>query len=125
MTIWDDLRKGAQSVVDEGQRLTKLARLKARVKELENELGDRIYDLGTRALDLHRRNELHHFELDEIFTEIKGIQREIREQQRVLDGLAARPAAAQSTADRCPDCGRPTDELDRFCRNCGHDLKGA
>lgn len=125
MDVWDDLRRGAKSVVDESQRLARVARLKGQIKALELKLGERLYDLGTRTLDLHRRNELHHFELDETFVELEGLQRELREKEREVESLLrlvlprARPAG-----ETCFDCGGRIAPEDRFCRACGADLKG-
>jgi len=128
MAIWDDIRRGAQTVVDESQKLAKAARLKGQVRQLEATLGDRIYDLGTRALELHRRNELHHCELDTVFAEIQALQRELREVESGLDQLTGQAgAAARRSGERptCPDCGARLTEADRFCRHCGAKLAGA
>lgn len=126
MAVWDDLRKGAESLWDEGAKLPRYARLAARIKALENALGEKIYDLGSRALELHRRNELHHTELEELFVEIRALQREIRDRQDDLQALKAtgRSGAGAAAAARCPDCGGAVTDSDRFCRQCGYDLKG-
>lgn len=126
--VWDEIRRGAQSMLDEGQKVPRWARLKAQVKGLETELGDRIYDLGTRTLDLHRRNELHHYELDEMFVEIQNLQRELREVQDEVDELMSGwriPGAEPAVRETCPDCRKPVKPDDRFCRSCGASLKGA
>ncbi|MBI5831204.1 MAG: zinc-ribbon domain-containing protein [Armatimonadetes bacterium] len=123
MDLWDELKRGAQSIVDEGSKFGKMAKLRSQVRGLEAELGDKIYDLGTRSLELHRRNELHHFELDELFAEIQAMQRELREREAEIEAMAGRePNAAASGA--CPDCGQKVVEGDRFCRGCGYRLKG-
>jgi len=118
MPIWDDIRRGAQSVVD-------VARLKAQVRQLEATLGDRIYDLGTQVLELHRRNELHHYELDQVFVVIQGLQRELRERESELEQILGREGqtAARGRA-ACPDCGAAAGAEDRFCRTCGAALRG-
>lgn len=124
--MWDEIRRGAQSVMDEGQRLARATRLKAQVKGIETALGDRLYDLGTRVLDLHRRNELHHYELDQVFVEIQNLQRELRDKQAEVDELLGQRAAAPRPggAGLCGDCGGAVRPDDRFCRQCGADLKG-
>lgn len=128
MPVWDDIRKSAESLLDEGAKIPRYAKLAAQVKGLENELADKIYDLGTRALDLHRRNELHHTELEELFVEIRVLQREIREREEELEALRLAwrgdSGRAAPVAERCPDCGGGIRDEDRFCRHCGYDLKG-
>ena len=123
MAVWDDIRRGAQTVVDESSRLARVARLKAHIKGLEGDLGERVHDLGTRALDLHQRNELHHIELDQIFVQTHNVQRELKDCQDEIETLMAswRPPAAPRTA--CPDCRSPVRDEDRFCRHCGADLR--
>lgn len=123
MDLWDELKRGAQSIVDEGSKLGRMTRLKAQVRGLEAELGDKIYDLGTRALELHRRNELHHYELDELFAEIQTMQRELREREAEIEAMAGREADATARGT-CPDCQQKVVEGDRFCRACGYRLKG-
>ncbi len=121
---WDEIKRGAQTVMDESQRLARVMRAKTQIKVLEASLGDLVYDLGTRALDLHRRNELHHHELDEIFVEIKGVQREIREKQAEIDACTAvGKSSRRPPVTQCPECGRPVVDSDRFCRECGADLR--
>ena len=129
MPVWDDIRRSAESLIDESSKLGRIAKLKTQVKGLESELGDKVYDLGTRCLDLHRRNELHHTELEELFVEIRVLQREIKDRESEVDELTsawragsggAKPAAREA----CPDCGGSIRDEDRFCRHCGYDLKG-
>jgi len=127
MPVWDDIRKSAESLLDEGSKIPKYAKLAAQIKGLENELGDKVYDLGTRALDLHRRNELHHTELEELFVEIRVLQREIKEREEELEALKLAWRAETGRAavrESCPDCGGVVRDEDRFCRHCGYDLKG-
>ncbi|MBI2302183.1 MAG: zinc ribbon domain-containing protein [Armatimonadetes bacterium] len=124
MTVWDDVRRGAQSVVEGGQGLVRAARLKAAIRALEAELGEKIRDLGTRVLDLHRRNELHHYELDEIFVSIQALQRELADKTAEVDALLAPGRAGGKPGAGCPDCGAEARPGDRFCRNCGCALRG-
>lgn len=124
MAIWDDIKRGAQSGLDEVTKLSKVAKLKGQVRNLEATLGDRIYDLGTRVLELHRRNELHHVELDQIFVDIQTLQRELREREAELAGLQGKAAPAKTEAAECPDCGAKLQPADRFCRHCGADIRG-
>jgi hypothetical protein len=123
MPIWDDIRRGARSVLDESNKLGRMARLKAQVRSLEATLGDRIYELGTQVLELHRRNELHHYELDALFVEIQSLQRELREREAEIDGLTGHEPAGKGRAE-CPDCGAAVTGADRFCRKCGASLRG-
>lgn len=125
MTFWDDVRRGAQTVVEEGQKVGRLARLKARVRALEDQLGELIHQLGTKALDLHRRNELHHHELDELFVAITALQRELRERQEEINMLLGRRRTDAFELPECPACGGVIHAGDRFCRHCGQHLTGA
>ncbi len=127
MPVWDDIRKSAESLLDEGAKIPRFAKLSAQIKGLEGELGDKVYDLGTRALDLHRRNELHHTELEELFVEIRVLQREIKERHEELEALKFVRSADGGRAalrEACPECGGTIRDDDRFCRHCGYDLKG-
>lgn len=124
MAIWDEIKRGAQSSVDSVQKLGKAAKLKAAVRNLEATLGDRIYDLGTRVLELHRRNDLHHVELDQLFVDIQTLQRELREREAELGTLVGKPAPVKADSAVCPDCGAKALGTDRFCRHCGVDLRG-
>lgn len=124
MTIWDDIRRGAQVVKDETERLGRVAKLKAQVRLLESELGDRVYDLGTRALELHRKNELHHYELDEIFVEIRALQRKLRDTEMEIDALAGSAEPPEGGRASCPDCAAAVRPDDRFCPSCGGRLTG-
>ncbi|HAZ64003.1 MAG TPA: hypothetical protein DCZ72_10400 [Armatimonadetes bacterium] len=118
MDIWDEIKRGAQSVFDESTRFGRQARLRLQARTLEDELGDLIFDLGTRALELHRRNELHHFELDETFAAILAKQRELRTAEAEIEQMAGREGATTQPGT-CPDCRQPVVEGDRFCRGCG------
>jgi hypothetical protein len=123
MPIWDDIRRGARAVLDESNKLGRVGRLKGQVRSLEATLGDRIYELGTQVLELHRRNELHHYELDQLFVEIQSLQRELREREAEIDQLSGHDRPGRSQA-ACPDCGGPVTTADRFCRKCGANLRG-
>jgi hypothetical protein len=128
MPVWDDIRRSAESLIDDSSKQGRILKLKMQVKGLESELGDKVYDLGTRCLDLHRRNELHHTELEELFVEIRVLQREIKEREEEAAELASAWRTGGSgkpvTRDACPDCGGSIRDEDRFCRHCGYDLKG-
>lgn len=125
MSLWDDVLRGAQSVVDESQRLARLAKLTAETRSLEGQLGELVGDLGTRVLELHRRNELYHVELDKLFVEIEALQQQLREKEAEAAALKGRPPGPRGAElpERCPDCGEKTTERDRFCRHCGLDLR--
>lgn len=124
MSLWDDVRRGAQTVVDESQRLTRLARLAAELKGLESELADLLYELGTRTLELHRKNELYHVELDELFVDIEGLQRSVHEKEAEVAALKDRGSAGRAEAEgHCAECGAESKPGDRFCRHCGSSLR--
>lgn len=125
MTFWNDLKRGAQVVVDEGQRMTRVTKLKARQRALELQLADLVRELGLRVVELHRRNELHHHELDELFVEIQTLERELKQRGEEVEELT-RPSAGRADAARpsCPACGGDIRAADRFCRHCGEPLQG-
>lgn len=125
MSLWDDVVRGAQSVVDESQRLARLAKLAQERRALEGQLGELLGHLGTRVLELHRRNELYHVELDKLFVAIESLQKLLSEKEAEAAALKGRAPGGRSAEalDRCPDCGENVLPSDRFCRHCGLDLR--
>ncbi|HIE52030.1 MAG TPA: zinc ribbon domain-containing protein [Armatimonadetes bacterium] len=133
MSLLEDVRRGAQVAVREAQRLAKIGQLRLSISALENKIGDKVYELGLRALELHRRNELHHYELDDIFAELAALQRELREREEELEHLSPRwreerrpfweEGEEGAGLEYCPKCGARTNPADRFCRSCGARLE--
>jgi ribosomal protein S27AE len=131
----DDVKRSAQEVGREARRYVQGGRLRLEINALEGKMGESIYELGERCLELHQRNELHHFELDDIFADLSELRRETEEKQKLLEELTHRRAKDEEedfgyvvgddeeglpTEKRfCPECGSKVRSSARFCSQCG------
>ncbi|MCC7493005.1 MAG: zinc ribbon domain-containing protein [Fimbriimonadaceae bacterium] len=122
MEVWDDLRRGARAVVDEGRRLGEVARLKAQLALLEGRRQDRLADLGRAAMELQAQGTLQHEGLTAASSAVAAVDTELAALQAELAALTAE--APPATGRSCRGCGEPAAGGDRFCRQCGAPLQG-
>lgn len=131
----EDVKRSAQEVGREARRYLQVGKLRLEINALESKMGEAIYELGERCLELHQRNELHHFELDDIFADLAELRREIEEKQnRLAEASRSRQSVVEEDFDYvvggeeeeaptdkrfCPECGSKVRPAARFCSHCG------
>ena len=134
----DEVKRGAQEVGREARRYVQTGKLRLEINSLEGKMGEVIYELGERCLELHQRNELHHFELDDIFADLAELRREAEDKRKQVEGfLHSFPADAEDEdfiageeedesvpAEKrfCPECGSKARDSAQFCSHCGSPL---
>ena len=134
----DDFKRSAQEVGREARRVVQKGKLGLEINALEGKMGEVIYELGERCLELHQRNELHHFELDDIFADLAELRREVEDKRKQVEGFIPSFPAAEEDEDFiggeedeesipegkrfCPECGSKVRDAAHFCSHCGSPL---
>jgi len=103
-----------------------VARAKADVKRLNEQITDLVTAVGLQTVALHEAGKLAITELDPLCAQIVELRSTLRELEGELARLEAEAEAAAKAHDaqgRCWACGRPVEIGLRFCPYCGVKLE--
>jgi NADH pyrophosphatase NudC (nudix superfamily) len=103
-----------------------VARAKADIKRLNEQITDLVTAVGLQTVALHEASRLAIPELDSLCAQIVELRATLRDLERELSRLEAEAeeaAKAQEAESRCPACGRPVEAGLRFCPYCGVTLQ--
>jgi len=105
-----------------------VARAKADIKRLDEQITDLVTAVGLQTVALHEAGRLGIPELDPLcaqIVELRATHHDLEQELARLDAEAEAAARAQQAESRCPACGRSVEAGLRFCPYCGATLQPA
>lgn len=108
------ISKTIDQVVDGVDQVADSARVKMAIAKLNRKLNEKKCELGTLVYQYYREDRQDDSRILALCEEIKALEQEL---QRIeTEGLGVK-------VPTCPQCQSMVDEKDRFCRECGNQLK--
>ena len=108
------ISKTIDQVVDGVDLVADSAKLKMATGKLNRKLNDKKCELGTLVYQFYCEEQKDDSKILALCEEIKELEQEL--QRLETEGLEVKPPS-------CPRCQGIVDEKDRFCRECGNQLK--
>ncbi len=118
MAFLDDVirktQKAGKVVADKAEEVYDYTKTSYNIASLENELDEKLKEIGRLALDTDMNGTEHTKETASFLSEAKAVLAKINEAKREL--------AQIKNQKICPNCGKQNEKDASFCSGCGGDL---
>lgn len=84
MALWDKVKRGVERAADEAEKQAAIARLNLEMKGVKGDINNRLENLGQIALDLYRKGDIDHPDLEKLVVEITELEAKVGELEKQI-----------------------------------------
>ena len=84
MAFWEQLKRGVSRAADEAEKQATIARLNLEIKGVKGNIREKLEDLGQVALELYRKGNIDHPDLEKLVVEIGNLESRVEEIEKQI-----------------------------------------
>ena len=111
--------EGVRRQMAEADRRRALAKVRADLKRLENQITEMITAVGVQAVGLYKGGQLHAPEIEPLCQHIVELESSLAQQTAELARLELQAGGSQGQTRTCAACGKALPDAATFCPYCG------
>jgi len=122
--VMGSINKGVDAISSKGKELIEIARLRAKIREVEATIQNRLNALGKKVFEMINKEILNEENLKVDCGEITALYKKITELEEAIKQVELEAIKMRRDADAimCKKCRAQNKVGDKFCSSCGSAL---
>ncbi len=124
--VMGSINKGVDAVSSKGKELIEIAKLRAKIRDVESTIQNRFNALGKKVFEMVNKEILTEENLKTDCEEIAALYKKIAELEEAIKQVELEASKMRRAADTimCKKCEAQNKIGDKFCSSCGSALAG-
>jgi septal ring factor EnvC (AmiA/AmiB activator) len=119
--VMGSINKGVDAISSKGKELIEIARLRAKIREVEATIQNRLNALGKKVFEMINKEIMNEENLKADCREITALYKKITELEEAIKQVEHEAIEMRRGAEAimCKKCGAQNKVGDKFCSSCG------